>query len=104
MPSQREIIPTTDEHGFARKHGEYLITKHQNTKPMKQLTDIQKERLRKAIKYLVVSIATAIAMALGLTSCNVTRTITTESRSLTRGDTAVIIQTKTIESYNAKKN
>ena len=75
-----------------------------NTKPMKQLTDIQKERLRKAIKYLVVSIATAIAMALGLTSCNVTRTITTESRSLTRGDTAVIIQTKTIESYNAKKN
>jgi predicted lysophospholipase L1 biosynthesis ABC-type transport system permease subunit len=71
---------------------------------MKQLTDIQKERLRKAIKYLIVSIATAIVMALGLTSCNVTRTITTESRSLTRGDTAVIIQSKTIESYNAKKN
>ena len=44
------------------------------------------------------------AMALGLTSCNVTRTITTESKSLTRGDTAVIIQSKTIESYNAKKN
>ena len=71
---------------------------------MKQLTEIQKERLRKAIKYLVVSIATAIAMALGLTSCNITRTITTESKSLTRGDTAVIIQSKTIESYNAKKN
>ena len=70
---------------------------------MKQLTDIQKKRLVKAIKYLVVSIATAIAMALGLTSCNVTRTITTESKSLTRGDTAVIIQSKTIESYNAKK-
>ena len=63
---------------------------------MKHLTDIQKERLVKAIKYL--------AVALGLTSCNVTRTITTESRSLTRGDTAVIIQSKTIESYNAKKN
>ena len=62
---------------------------------MKPLTDIQKERLRKAIKYLVVSIATAIAMALGLTSCNVTRTITTESRSLTQGDTAIVIQTKT---------
>ena len=70
---------------------------------MKQLTDIQKERLVKAIKYFVVSIATAIAMALGLTSCNITRTITTESKSLTRGDTAVIIQSKTIESYNAKK-
>ena len=71
---------------------------------MKQLTDIQKERLVKAIKYLAMAIATAIAMAFGLTSCNVTRTITTESRSLTRGDTAIIIQTKTIESYNAEKN
>jgi hypothetical protein len=71
---------------------------------MKPLNETQKQRLMKAIKYLVVSIATAIAMALGLTSCNVTRTITTESKSLTRGDTAVIIQSKTIESYNAKKN
>ena len=71
---------------------------------MKQLTDIQKKRLVKAIKYLAMAITTAIAMALGLTSCNVTRTITTESRSLMRGDTAVIIQSKTIESYNAKKN
>ena len=69
-----------------------------------KLTETPKQRLMKAIKYLLLSIATAIAMALGLTSCNVTRTITTESRSLTRGDTAVIIQSKTIESYNAKKN
>ena len=71
---------------------------------MKQLSEIQKERLMKAIKYLAVAVATAIAMALGLTSCNVTRTITTESRSVTKGDTAIIIQSKTIESYNAKKN
>lgn len=68
------------------------------------LSDTQKQRLVKAIKYLALAVATAIAMALGLTSCNVTRTITTESKSLTRGDTAVIIQTRTIESYNAKKN
>ena len=71
---------------------------------MRNLTDAQKQRLIKAIKYLALAIATSIAMALCLTSCNVTRTITTESRSLTRGDTAVIIQSKTIESYNAKKN
>ena len=69
-----------------------------------KLTETQKQRLIKAIKYLALSIATAIAMALGLTSCNVTRTITTESKSLTRGDTAVIIQSKTIESYNAQKH
>ena len=69
-----------------------------------KLTDIQKQRLIAALKYLTVSIATAVAMALGLTSCNVTRTITTESKSLSHGDTAIIIQSKTIESYNAKKN
>ena len=69
-----------------------------------KLTETQKQRLMKAIKYLTLSIATALAMALGLTSCNVTRTITTESRSLTRGDTAIIIQSKTIESYNAMKH
>ena len=69
-----------------------------------KLTETQKQRLMKAIKYLALSIATVIAMALGLTSCNVTRSITTESRSLTRGDTAIIIQSKTIESYNAMKN
>ena len=67
---------------------------------MNKLTETQKQRFIKAIKYL----ALAIAMALGLTSCNVTRTITTESRSVTKGDTAIIIQSKTIESYNAKKN
>ena len=71
---------------------------------MNKLTETQKQHIFNAIKYLALAIATAIAMALGLTSCNVTRTITTESRSLTRGDTAIIIQTKTIESYNAEKN
>ena len=71
---------------------------------MNKLTDTQKQRIFNAIKYLALAIATAIAMALGLTSCNVTRTITTESRSLTQGDTAIIIQVKTVESYNAKKN
>ncbi|MBR5443986.1 MAG: hypothetical protein IKV22_06335 [Paludibacteraceae bacterium] len=71
---------------------------------MNKLTETQKQRIFNAIKYLALAIATSIAMALGLTSCNVTRTITTESRSLTRGDTAIIIQTKTIESYNAEKN
>ena len=37
------------------------------------------------------------------TSCNVVRTITNESSSVQRGDTSVVIQTKTIESYSAKK-
>lgn len=59
--------------------------------------------VKKAI-YGVLSALVALAAALlGLTSCNVTRTITTESSSIQRGDTSVIIQTKTIEQYNARK-
>ena len=65
---------------------------------MKPLTDAQKQRLVNTIKYMALAVTTAIAMAMGLTSCNVTRTITTESKSLTHGDTAIIIQSKTIES------
>lgn len=38
-----------------------------------------------------------------LPSCNVTRTITTASQYYQRGDTSCVIQTKTIESYDASK-
>lgn len=59
------------------------------------------------VKKAIIGVATALvallAACLGMTSCNVTRTITTESSSIQKGDTSVIIQTKTIESYNAKK-
>ena len=40
---------------------------------------------------------------LGLQSCNVTRTITTRSEAWQKGDTSVVIQTKTIETYDASK-
>lgn len=36
-------------------------------------------------------------------SCNVSRVITNESQYFQKGDTAVVIQTKTIETYNAEK-
>ena len=44
-----------------------------------------------------------IGAATVLTSCNVTRTVTTTSSSVKRGDTTIIIQSKTIESYDASK-
>ena len=44
-----------------------------------------------------------IGAATVLTSCNVTRTITTTSSSIKRGDTTIVIQSKTIESYDATK-
>ncbi len=53
--------------------------------------------MRKVV--VIVAVLTAIA----LSACNVTRTITTTSSSIQRGDTTVIIQSKTIESYDATK-
>jgi hypothetical protein len=41
--------------------------------------------------------------AVCLASCNVTRTVTTQSQYWQKGDTSVVIQTKTIESYDATK-
>lgn len=43
-------------------------------------------------------------LAFGLSSCNVVRTITNKSEFYQRGDTSIMIQTKTTESYDAKKN
>lgn len=57
----------------------------------------------KVVISVVIAAATALGAALGLTSCNVTRVITNESSYLQRGDTSVVIHTKTIESYDAAK-
>ena len=47
---------------------------------------------------------TALAVvALCATSCNATRTITTKSEYWQKGDTSCVIQTKTIETYDASK-
>lgn len=70
---------------------------------MKKLKEMN-PTIKKALIAVLTSIVALVAACLGLTSCNVTRTITTESSSIKRGDTSVIIQTKTIESYNALKN
>jgi len=50
-----------------------------------------------AIALMIIGAATV------LTSCNVTRTVTTSSSYVQRGDTTVLIQSKTIESYDASK-
>ena len=50
-----------------------------------------------------ILIMTVIMTSMLLASCNVTRTITNESQYYQRGDTSVVIQTKTIETYDASK-
>lgn len=67
------------------------------------VSDEEKKRRKKAIVYLISAIATALGIAFGCTSCNVVRTVTTSAESIQRGDTSVIIQTKTIESYTGQK-
>ena len=62
-----------------------------------------KQQIYKIVATAVTALLTCLAIALGLQSCNVTRTITTTSSSVKRGDTTVIIQSKTIESYDATK-
>ncbi len=61
--------------------------------------------MKKYIKQILLTLLTALAIGLSvmLTACNVARTVTTTSSSVKRGDTTVIIQSKTIESYDASK-
>jgi hypothetical protein len=62
--------------------------------------------MKKYIKQILLTLLTALAIGLSvmLTACNVTRTVTTTSSSVKRGDTTVIIQSKTIESYDASRS
>lgn len=57
----------------------------------------------KVVIAVVIAALTALGAALGLTSCNVTRIVTNESQYLQRGDTSIVIQTKTTETYDASK-
>ena len=64
---------------------------------------MSKQQIIKIIISVLIAALTALGAAFGLTSCNVTRTVTTRSEAWQKGDTSVIIQSKTIESYDASK-
>lgn len=66
---------------------------------MKQIN----KKLLKAALAMIIAALTALGATLGLTSCNVTRTITTQSQYFQKGDTTCTIVTKTIETYDASK-
>ena len=57
----------------------------------------------KKLLFLTTAVLIASGGMVALTGCNVTRTITTKSEYWQKGDTSCIIQTKTIESYDASK-
>ncbi len=62
------------------------------------------KEITKIIGQIVIAAITALLTALGMTSCNVTRVITNRSEYFQKGDTSVVIQTKTIETYDAAKH
>ncbi len=62
-----------------------------------------KQQIYKMVVTITTAIVTCVAIALGLQSCNVTRTVTTRSEAWQRGDTSVVIQTKTVETYDASR-
>ena len=64
---------------------------------------MSKQQIYKIIVTITTAIVTCVAIAFGLSSCNVTRTITTKSEYWQKADTSVVIQTKTIETYDASK-
>ena len=70
---------------------------------LKKLTIMNKQSLYKIIVTIATALVTCAAIALGLTSCNVTRTVTTQSQYFQHGDTTCTIVTKTVESYDATK-
>ena len=57
----------------------------------------------KVIVSVAIAALTALAASLGLTSCNLTRKMTTESSFYQRGDTTVNIVTRTTDTYDATK-
>ena len=59
------------------------------------------ELARKEVTALII-VLTIIAIALLLSGCNVTRTVTTTAQTIQKGDTTTVIMTKTIESYDGK--
>ena len=62
-----------------------------------------KQQIIKIIISVLIAALTALGAAFGLSSCNVTRTITTKSECWQKGDTSCVIQTKTIETYDASR-
>ena len=59
------------------------------------------DKQREIIAIILLFLA-MVALIIAMSSCNVTRTVTTTAQTVQRGDTTTVIMTKTIESYDGK--
>ena len=64
---------------------------------------MSRQQIIKIIISVLIAALTALGAAFGLSSCNVTRTVTTKSEYWQRGDTSAVIQTRTVETYDASR-
>ena len=71
-----------------------------NPELLKAIFDIMKQ-IFTTLGWLMLFVLFVLAIA--MSSCNVTRTVTTRSEFWQKADTSVVIQTKTIETYDASK-
>ena len=79
----------------------FILLLQRQTKGTKKMKPNVK--IIRIIVSVLIAALTALGAAIGLNSCNVVRTITNKSEYYQRGDTSVMIQTKTTESYDATK-
>ena len=64
---------------------------------------MSKQQIVKIVISVLIAALTALGAAFGLSACNVTRTITTRSETYQHGDSSIVIQSRTVESYDATK-
>ena len=68
-------------------------------RPIKPIKPMNLSKKQFEVTALII-VLTIIAIALLLSSCNVTRTVTTTAQTIQRGDTTTVIMTKTVEQYD----
>lgn len=64
---------------------------------------MDKKQIYKIVVTIATCVTTCLAIALGLSSCTLTRTVTTQSQYYERGDTTCTIISKTIETYDGTR-
>ena len=64
---------------------------------------MDRKQIIKIVISVLIAALSALGAAFGLSSCNVVRTITNKSEYYQKGDTSVVIQTKTVESYDGSR-
>ena len=97
QPSANEMAA---RNRFAAVRAMVKARKTNLTKKAVPLHRNSKERTQIMRKLLIMTVITTCTI---LASCNVTRTVTNESQYWQKGDTSVVIQTRTVETYDASK-